>query len=109
MSCATTPRSVPPPTKPGAPVPVPETIITCEEMNGATPTTPGSVAMRARSAVKSRPPKSAPSTVTWGLNDNRRSRKSSWNPLITESTTVSAKVPIVTPTNEITAISETKR
>jgi len=28
---------------------------------------------------------------------------------VTESTTVSAKVPIVTPTSEITAISETKR
>ena len=46
LSCAITPRNVPPETKPGAPALVVDTTITCEPINGATPTTPGSAAMR---------------------------------------------------------------
>ena len=100
---------IPPETRPGIPESLLDTAITCEVTNGADAITPGMVeTFFARSAGFHTPP-SARSIVICGVKASRRLRKSSWKPLITDSATVSANVPSVTPASEMIAMSETKR
>ena len=102
--CSSCPGSIPLKYTPC--VDLPRETITCPSTNGETETTCGTLLIRPTICGEFSTEPSYERTISWAFTPRIFFLKSSWNPLITESTTRRVHTPRVTPPSETSVLKE---